>query len=97
MVAFGLRLLPGIVVRLFVCKWRTLVSLYEIEQYEIHVQKYRVEADNAAAAIAQLRNGQADLVEGGSDYSGICEFDGLRVHEHPRARRCIAVAGCASR
>lgn len=51
------------------------MSLYEIEQYEIHVQKYRVEADNAAAAIAQLRNGQADLVEGGSDYSGICEFD----------------------
>lgn len=56
------------------------MPLYEIEQYEIHVKKHRVEAVSAAAAIVKLRNGQADLVEGSSESSGICEHDGLRVN-----------------
>jgi hypothetical protein len=31
---------------------------YEIEQYELHVQKYRVEADDEADAIAKLFQGE---------------------------------------
>ena len=58
------------------------MPLYEIEQYEIHIQKHRIEADSEAVAIAKLRTGEADLVEGGSEYSGIHEADGLRVREH---------------
>lgn len=58
------------------------MPLYEIEQYEIHIQKHRVEADSEAGAIAKLRKGEADLMEGGSAYSGILEADGLPVRAH---------------
>ena len=58
------------------------MPLFEIEQYEIHVQTYRVLADSEAAAIASLRDGEAEPVDGGSEYCGICEIDRLPVPAH---------------
>ena len=55
---------------------------YEIEQYELHVQKYRVEADSKAQAIAKLFSNEADPVDDSLEYVEICEDRGLPAEEH---------------
>lgn len=41
---------------------------YEIEQYEIYVQRYRVEAVDEVHAVARLFGGEAELVENSLEY-----------------------------
>ena len=55
---------------------------YEIEQYELHTMKYRVEASSEAEAIKMLFDGEADAVNNGFDYIEVCEDMGLLVEEH---------------
>ena len=55
---------------------------YRIEQYEIHGQQYRVEADNVADAICKLLDGEADPVDDSLEYIEICEDRGLPADEH---------------
>lgn len=40
------------------------MPIFEIEQYETHSQRYRIEADTEAEAIARHFEGKAKLVEG---------------------------------
>ena len=54
---------------------------YEIEQYEIHIQHYRIEAENEAQAICKLFNSEADPVDGSLEYVEICEDRGLEHRE----------------
>ena len=54
---------------------------YEIEQYEIHSAKYRVDAATPADAIAQLMDGQAELVDDSTEYIEIAEDIGLGVDD----------------
>lgn len=55
---------------------------FEIEQYELHAMKYRVEADNEAEAVAKLFNGEAEPVEQSQDYIEVAEDFGLPVDEY---------------
>ena len=55
---------------------------YEIEQYELHVQTYEVEADNEAEAIAKLFNGKAEPMDDSLEYVEVCEDRGLPAEEH---------------
>lgn len=55
---------------------------YEIEQYELHVMKYRVEASGEAEAIAKLLDGEAEPVDGSLEYIEIAEDFGLPADEH---------------
>lgn len=55
---------------------------YEIEQYEIHTQKYRIEADCEVDALIKLFNGEAEPVDGSLEYVEVCEDLGLPVEEH---------------
>ena len=57
---------------------------YEIEQYELHVQTYEVEADNEAEAIAKLFKGKAEPVDDSLEFVEVCEDRGLPAEEHPR-------------
>jgi hypothetical protein len=57
--------------------------LFEIEQYELHTMKYRVEADTEADAIAKLLNGESEAVEGGLEFIEVAEDLGLPVDEYP--------------
>lgn len=50
---------------------------YEIEQYELHTQKYRVEADSEAEAIAKLFNGEADPQEGSLEFIEVSDEFGM--------------------
>ena len=58
------------------------MPIYEIEQYEIHTMKYRVEASSEAEGIKMLFDGEADAVEHGLDYIEVCEDMGLPAEEH---------------
>lgn len=55
---------------------------YEIEQYEIHVMKYRVEATNEAEAIAKVFNGTAMPVDNSLEYIEVAEDFGLPAEEN---------------
>ena len=55
---------------------------YRIEQYEIHGQQYRVEAENVADAITKLLDGEADPVDNGLEFIEVCEDLGLPADEH---------------
>ena len=54
---------------------------FEIEQYELHVQKYRVVAESEAQAICKLFNTEADPVDDSLEYVEICEDRGLEHRE----------------
>jgi hypothetical protein len=58
------------------------MPIYEIEQYEIHAQKYRVEANSEAEAIKMLFDGEADAEDNGLDYIEVCEDMGLPADDH---------------
>ncbi len=58
------------------------MPIYDIEQYELHAMKYRVEADNEAQAIAKLFNGEADPVCQSQDFIEVAEDFGLPVDEN---------------
>ena len=55
---------------------------FEIEQYEIHTMKYRVEANSEAEAIKRLFDGEADAVDTGLEFIEVCEDLGLPAEEH---------------
>ena len=56
--------------------------LFEIEQYEICMTKYRVEASSEAEAIAKLFDGGADAVDNSHEYIELAEDCGLPADEH---------------
>ena len=55
---------------------------FVIEQYEIHTQTYRVEANSEAEAIKILFDGQAVPVDNGLEFIEVCEDLGLPADEH---------------
>ena len=55
---------------------------YEIEQYEIHVSKYRVEAESEAEAIVRVLGGRGEPVDNSQEYVETCEDRGLSTSEH---------------
>lgn len=57
------------------------MPLYEIEQYELHTSKFRVEAENEADAIAKLLDGEATSVDDSQSFIEVAEDFGLPVDE----------------
>ena len=60
-------------------------STYEIEQYELHTMKYRVEAATEAEAIAKLFQGEGEAVCNSLEYIEVAE-DFVPVGDRRRAR-----------
>ena len=60
------------------------MPIYEIEQYEIHTMKYRVEASSEAVGIKMLFDGEADAVEHGLEVDGAhhAEWESTPFHFH---------------
>ena len=56
---------------------------FQIEQYEVHVQRYQVEANSEAEAIKKLFDGQAVAVDNTLELVEVCEDLGLPVDEYP--------------
>jgi hypothetical protein len=55
---------------------------FEIEQYELHAQKYLIEANSEAQAIFKLFSNLADPVDDSLEYVEICEDRGLPAEKH---------------
>jgi hypothetical protein len=68
---------------------------FEIEQFELHAMKYRVEADSEAQAIAKLFNGEAEPVEQSQDFIEVAEDYGLPADEHRELADQLRALGVA--
>ncbi len=66
---------------------------FEIEQYELHAMKYRVEATSEAEAIAKLLNGLAMPLDNGLDYVEVADGFGLSADEHPELATALRDLG----
>ncbi len=66
---------------------------YEIEQYELHTMKYRVEATSEAEAIAKLFQGEAEPVCQRMDYIEVAEDFGLPTDEYPELAKALRKLG----
>ena len=58
------------------------MPVFEIEQYELHTTKFRVEAENEVAAIVKLLDGEADAVDDSLEYIEVAADFGLPADEH---------------
>ncbi len=54
---------------------------YEVERYELYIQRYRVEAADEVEAITRTYRGLADLVEGSLEFVEIDNDRGICVDE----------------
>jgi hypothetical protein len=68
---------------------------YEIEQYELHVQKYRVEAASEAEAVAKLLDGDAEAVDNGLEYIEVAEDFGLSADDNRDLAEALRDRGLA--
>lgn len=66
---------------------------FEIEQYELHSQKYHVEADSEADAIKRLFAGEADAVDNGLEYIEVADDFGLPVDEYRELAESLNAIG----
>jgi hypothetical protein len=66
---------------------------YEIEQYELHTMKYKVQADTEAEAIAKLLAGESEPVEGSLEFIMVGEEFGLPVDEYPDLAEALRTLG----
>lgn len=55
---------------------------YEVEQYELHVQRYRVEAADESQAIVRLLDGEAEPINNTLEFIEVAADYGLAVDEH---------------
>ena len=66
---------------------------YQIQQYEIHAMRYRVEAASEAEAIAKLFEGEAEPVEQSQEYIEVAEDFGLPVDKHRELADALRALG----
>ncbi len=66
---------------------------FEIEQYELHVMKYRIKAKDEAEAIRRLLDGEAKAVDNGLEYIEVAEDFGLPVDEHRELAAQLTASG----
>ena len=59
------------------------MSSFEIEQYELHVLRYRVEADSEADAIVKLFQGEGDPIDDSLQFINISDDHGMSLSENP--------------
>jgi hypothetical protein len=58
------------------------VPTFEIEQYELHAMKYRVEAASEADAVVRLLDGLAMPVDNGLKYIDVADAFGLPADDY---------------
>jgi len=69
---------------------------YLIEQYELHAQSYRVEADSEAQAIKKLLDGCAVPVDNSLEYIEVADDLGLPSDTYPKIARELAKLGVST-
>lgn len=57
------------------------MPIYDVEQYELHAQTYRVEAASEAEAIAKVLDSEADALDDACDYIEVPDVYGMSEEE----------------
>lgn len=58
------------------------MPIFEVEQYEIHTTKYRVQADTASAAIKAVLDGDAEAVDNSTELIEVPDDYGMPADEN---------------
>ena len=66
---------------------------FEIEQYELHTAKYRIEANSEGEALGKLYEGEGELVEDSMEFIEVADDYGLPADEFPDLVRALAKLG----
>jgi len=66
---------------------------FEIEQYELHAMKYRVEADCEAEAITKLFDGEGEAVDNSLEYIEVADDRGMPSDDFPRLAKALKRRG----
>lgn len=66
---------------------------YEIEQYELHSAKFRVEADSEAEAINKLFDGEGDAVDNSLEFIEVADDHGMPADDFPRLAKILKRRG----
>ena len=69
------------------------MPMFEIEQYELHVIKYRVKARTEAQAIAKVLGGLAEPEDGSLEYVEVAEDFGMPADEDQQLARQLRKLG----
>jgi hypothetical protein len=69
------------------------MPMFEIEQYELHAQRFLVEATSEAQAIQKLLAGQAEPMDGGPDLIEVCDDRGMAVAENRKLAADLRALG----
>jgi hypothetical protein len=69
------------------------MATFEIEQYEVHVMNYRVEADNHAEAIVKLLRGGGEPLDYMLEFVEVCRDKGLTADSVPDIATHLRQAG----
>ena len=69
---------------------------FEIEQYELHVVTYEVEAMSSAEAIRRVLDGDGDI-SNGSEYVGTCDQMGMSLEDSPKLAEDLRKLGVRHR
>jgi hypothetical protein len=72
-----------------------IMPTYEIEQYELHVSKYRVQANSEGDAIAKLFAGEGEPVDQSLEFIEVANDYGLPADEFPELVQELAKLGVA--
>lgn len=54
---------------------------YEVERYELYVQRYRIEADSEADAVVRVYRGESDPIEGSLTFVEVGNDHGMSISE----------------
>ena len=58
------------------------MAFYEVDQYELHFQTYRVEAESEAEAIAKVLNGDSEILDNRLEYVAPSINNGIWVDQN---------------
>ena len=66
---------------------------YLIEQYELHVMKYRVEADSEVEGVVKLFDGEAEPVEQSQEFIEVADNYGMPGEDYPTLAKALERRG----
>jgi type III secretion system FlhB-like substrate exporter len=72
------------------------MPVFEIEQYELHTERYRVEANSEAEAITRLFNGEADPIDNSLEFIETADEYGVPVENNQDLADQLAKLGIAT-
>jgi hypothetical protein len=69
------------------------MPVYEIEQYEVHVQKFQISAPSKTKAIKSFLDRGGEAVDNSLELVEVCDFLGMPLDEEPALAKALKRLG----